>query len=86
MARRACGLRPPPRVAVLPLFFHRERVFMSATPSKRQKERDRQDKAREKRDRRDQRKNDKPTGDRPTNGEDPDIAGIVPGPQPPIEY
>ena len=48
--------------------------------SKRQKEKNRQDKAREKQARRQDRK---PT-DRPVSetGEDPDIAGIVPGPQP----
>ena len=48
--------------------------------SKRQKEKNRQDKAREKVAKRQQRRPDRP--DRPEGGEDPDIAGIVPGPQP----
>ncbi len=50
--------------------------------NKRQKEKNRQDKAREKEMRRQQRRNDKP--DRPVgpDGIDPDIAGIIPGPQP----
>jgi hypothetical protein len=58
-----------------------------ANPSvnKRQKERNRQDKQREKEAKREQRKRDK--GDRkPTDpGVDPDIADIVPGPQPPAD-
>ena len=50
--------------------------------NKRLKERNRQDKQKEKEAKREQRKLDK--GQRPqgSSGEDPDIAGIVPGPQP----
>lgn len=58
---------------------------MPMTPAKRQKEKDRQDRARDKEKRRDQRRQDRATAPRPANGEDPDIAGIVPGPQPPLE-
>lgn len=50
--------------------------------NKRQKERDRKDRQREKEARRKERreeKADKPAG---AEGVDPDIAGIVPGPQP----
>ncbi len=51
---------------------------------KRQKELARQEKQREKEARRKQRK--EANLDRPVApGEDPDIAGIVPGPQPPLE-
>lgn len=52
---------------------------------KRQKERARADKARDKRTEKEARKRDKI--DRPAcaPGEDPDIAGIVPGPQPILE-
>ncbi len=55
--------------------------------NKRLKERNRQDKQKEKEAKREQRKQEK--GQRPVTegGEDPDIAGIVPGPQPlPDEY
>lgn len=50
--------------------------------NKRLKERNRQDKQKEKEAKREQRKQEK--GQRPAtaNGEDPDIAGIIPGPQP----
>ncbi len=55
--------------------------------TKRQKEatrRDRQAKKNEKREQRKREKAERP--DRPlTPGEDPDIAGIVPGPQAPLE-
>lgn len=54
--------------------------------NKRQRERSRQEKQREKEAKRQQRKQEK--ADRPGTsapGEDPDIAGIVPGPQPPAE-
>ncbi len=51
---------------------------------KRQKELARQEKQREKELKRKLRKEER--GDRPAaEGEDPDIAGIVPGPQPPLE-
>lgn len=52
------------------------------TMNKRQKERHREEKRKEKEEKRQQRKtakDDRPAG---TPGEDPDIAGIVPGPQP----
>jgi hypothetical protein len=52
--------------------------------NKRQKEKNRQEKQREKLVKRQQRKNERPRGDLPA-GVDPDIAGIVPGPQPPAE-
>ena len=53
-----------------------------ATFAKRQKEIARQERAREKAAKRVERKESKP-GDRElAPGEDPDIAGIVPGPQP----
>jgi hypothetical protein len=52
---------------------------------KRNKERARQQKQRDKAVERVERKKEKDArGDRPA-GEDPDIAGIVPGPQPPPE-
>jgi hypothetical protein len=52
--------------------------------TKRQKEAVRRDRQRRKDEKKEQRKRDKATrGDRPlAPGEDPDIAGIVPGPQP----
>lgn len=56
--------------------------------NKRQKEKNRQDKAREKLVKRQQRKtNDRGEVERDASGAeiDPDIAGIVPGPQPPAE-
>lgn len=55
---------------------------MPTTSNKRLKERARQDKAREKDAERAQRKVDKANKPAPAPGEDPDIAGIVPGPQP----
>jgi hypothetical protein len=57
---------------------------MAGNPSvnKRQKERARQERQQEKERNRQQRRNEKTNkGDLPA-GEDPDIAGIVPGPQP----
>jgi hypothetical protein len=53
------------------------------TINKRQKEKNRQDKAREKEARRQQRRADKAQRTPAEEGVDPDIAGIVPGPQPP---
>ncbi len=55
---------------------------MATNPSvtKRQKERTRQEKQREKDQKRKLKRDDRP--DRPVGGEDPDIAGIIPGPQP----
>jgi hypothetical protein len=55
---------------------------MPTTPAKRQKEKNRQDRQRDKEKRRDERRQQRANATRPTNGEDPDIAGIVPGPQP----
>ena len=51
---------------------------------KRQKERARQEKQREKDANRLERRKDKGARGTDTPGEDPDIAGIVPGPQPPV--
>jgi hypothetical protein len=53
--------------------------------NKRQKEAARQDRAREKADKRKQRRDEKSQRAPGADGVDPDIAGIVPGPQPPIE-
>ena len=55
--------------------------------TKRQKEAARREKQRKKDERREQRKRDKETnpGSTDDSGVDPDIAGIVPGPQPPLE-
>ena len=50
--------------------------------NKRLKERNRQDKQKEKEAKREQRKNEKVPRSSSNAGEDPDIAGIVPGPQP----
>jgi hypothetical protein len=50
--------------------------------NKRLKERNRQDKQKEKEAKREQRKQDKSQRPSTANGEDPDIAGIIPGPQP----
>ncbi len=60
----------------------------SPTAVKRQKERARQDRQREKTEKRQQRRNDQPKGrdsSPAAHEEDPDIAGIVPGPQPPLD-
>lgn len=54
----------------------------SPTAVKRQKERERQDRQREKDERRKQRRAEKSQQGPRDEGEDPDIAGIVPGPQP----
>ncbi|HLL52974.1 MAG TPA: hypothetical protein VK447_05470 [Myxococcaceae bacterium] len=54
--------------------------------TKRQKELARQQKQQEKAEKRTQRKREKADRpDRPEGEADPDIAGIVPGPQPPLE-
>ena len=55
--------------------------------TKRQKEAARREKQRKKDERREQRKREKESnpGSGGAPGEDPDIAGIVPGPQPPLE-
>ncbi len=49
---------------------------------KRQKERDRQERQRAKEEKRKQRKDEKVARVPGAAGEDPDIAGIIPGPQP----
>lgn len=59
---------------------------MPDTFTKRQKSRERQDRAREKAAKRAQKKETDANRPAPDNGEDPDIAGIVPGPQPPSDY
>ena len=59
---------------------------MNPSVNKRQKERQRAEKQREKAIKKQERKAEK---DRlPTNntGEDPDLAGIIPGPQPPPDW
>jgi len=50
--------------------------------NKRQKELARKERQREKQEKRDVRKKEKESVVRVEGGEDPDIAGIVPGPQP----
>lgn len=52
---------------------------------KRQKERARQERQRDKRLEKEARKREKDSRPQGPAGEDPDIAGIVPGPQPPTE-
>jgi hypothetical protein len=54
----------------------------NTTFQKRQKERARIDKQREKDAKRKQRRDERPTREVGEPGVDPDIAGIVPGPQP----
>jgi hypothetical protein len=57
---------------------------MAISPAKRQRERSRQERQREKELKREARKAERLS--RPiVPGEDPDIAGIIPGPQPPLE-
>lgn len=50
--------------------------------SKRQKEQARLEQRKKKEEKREQRKLEKETRPQASSGEDPDIAGIVPGPQP----
>lgn len=59
---------------------------MATTSNKRQKERQRQERARDKAAKRDERKREKANRGPSEPGVDPDIAGIVPGPQPLPEY
>jgi hypothetical protein len=54
--------------------------------NKRQKERQRQERQREKSAKREDRKRDKDNKPIGAGGEDPDIAGIVPGPQAPPDW
>jgi hypothetical protein len=58
---------------------------MNPSINKRQKERDRQERQRAKAELRKQRREAKTSKGPAAPGEDPDIAGIVPGPQPPAE-
>ena len=58
---------------------------MATSFGKRQREKNRQEKRREKENRRVQRKEDRANRPPTEGAEDPDIAGIVPGPQPPLE-
>ena len=58
---------------------------MNPGVSKRQKERARQDWQREKAEKRKQRREERTARVPGDPGQDPDIAGIVPGPQPPPE-
>jgi hypothetical protein len=55
---------------------------MNPSLQKRQRERDRQEKQREKAAKKKLRKEEKAAQIPSAGGEDPDIAGIVPGPQP----
>jgi hypothetical protein len=55
----------------------------NATFEKRKKELARQEKQRQKAEKREQRERERAARPRTKDGEDPDIAGIVPGPQPP---
>ena len=54
--------------------------------NKRQKERQRQERQREKNLKREDRKREKDAKPTTPGGEDPDIAGIVPGPQAPPDW
>ena len=58
---------------------------MPTTQTKRLKEKNRQDKRRDKDARRDQKRHERANVPARNAGEDPDIAGIIPGPQPPRE-
>lgn len=55
-----------------------------ATLAKRDREKAKQAKQKEKEARRMQRKEEKKAGPRSRDGEDPDLAGMVPGPQAPL--
>ncbi len=55
---------------------------MNPSVQKRQKERSREEKRREKADKKKARRDEKPDRPAGADGVDPDIAGIVPGPQP----
>ncbi len=58
---------------------------MPTTFSKRQKERNRQEVQKDKEAKRETRKIEKANRPQSASGEDPDIAGIIPGPQPILE-
>ena len=57
---------------------------MASTPSKRNKEKDRQERQRDKAAKRAQRRIDRANQPPPTGDGDPDLEGIIPGPQPPL--
>ncbi len=75
-------LLPP----IFVLFQHVVRCHMSETFLKREKERARDRKQKEKAARRLERKDAKSRRDPSPQGEDPDLAGIQPGPQPKIDW
>ena len=58
---------------------------MNPSLNKRQKERERQERQKAKAEKKKARREEKATRAPGAEGEDPDIAGIVPGPQPPLE-
>jgi hypothetical protein len=58
---------------------------MNPSLQKRQKERERQERQQAKAEKRKLRREQAANAPAAANGEDPDIAGIVPGPQPPAE-
>ena len=58
---------------------------MQTRSNKRQKELARKEKQRAKQERREERKREKESRPRAEGEEDPDLAGIVPGPQPRLE-
>ena len=58
---------------------------MNPSVHKRQKERLRQEHQREKAEKKKQRRDEKPVREPGSEGVDPDIAGIIPGPQPAAE-
>ena len=68
------------------LVILRRSVIAAPGATKRLKELARQQKQREKAEKREQRKREKAERPTPQTGEDPDIAGIVHGPQPPLEF
>lgn len=59
---------------------------MQGKSTKRQKELARAQKQQEKESKRQERKKEKENRPDGGTGEDPDIAGIIPGPQPPMEF
>ena len=59
---------------------------MPISANKRLKEKARQDRQRDKAQQREQRKIEKDNRPQAAPGEDPDIAGIIPGPQPVEEF
>lgn len=79
------GERHSPRGSGLQLPLHKERSLATTgrpSFSKRQKEQSRIEQRKRKEERREQRKEERTNRPADSTGEDPDIAGIVPGPQP----